>query len=58
MGEDNKISKNELFGWVEYVGEHFDGYVGIERDKEYFYKCLNKVRALMEEHAELNFQLY
>lgn len=52
MGEDNKITKNELFGWVEYVGEHFDGYVGIERDKEYFYKCLNKVRALMEEHAE------
>jgi len=52
MEKDKELTKQDLLDCVDYVSKHFDTYIGIEMGKDFFYQCLNKVRALIEEHVE------
>jgi hypothetical protein len=50
--DEKELTKEDLLDCVDYVSKHFETYEGIEKGKDFFYRCLNKVRALIEEHVE------
>lgn len=52
MDEEKELTKQNLLECVDYVKDHFETYIGMEIEKGFFYRCLNKVRALIEEHVE------
>jgi hypothetical protein len=52
MEDEKDLTKEELLDCVDYVSKHFKTFIGIEKGYDYFYKCLNKIRALVEEHVE------
>lgn len=44
----NEPTKEDLLDWIEYVNKHISGFVGIEKEKDFFYTCLIQIRSIIE----------